>query len=418
MKATITLTLSGNETKDVQATLVGPLGVHPDPGAQYRDGSGWNVTHIATGLTVGLSRLPDEQAALDAAASLLLVEGVDYVLAATTQENAQERLAETGLEVALHARRITAEVTEQAKQRLTESGELLSPEQVQALIEIDFEALVDVALWDEVIELVEAADAEVKNALLAVVIEQDSIVYRHAGGYAEPGYGDAGDGDCVLLGDWNPKGGDRLAALAEACGASIEWCDEWTDCGECLKAVRIQPDSYSWTMSYVEWAGEITCHECMEDDDHKRDFLESELEDDPNRADTLDWDLEGLGYVRMDADFQNGLYGGQSANPHKIASALRERGIERFVFQIDSVGQFDARFSCWLHEDEDMPSLAEAETDGSDPAAAMKAALQDASAKMSGLSGDGVKVATCNPDGTATVRMVSNEDFIAGKALD
>ena len=30
MKATITLTLSGNETKDVQATLVGPLGVHPD----------------------------------------------------------------------------------------------------------------------------------------------------------------------------------------------------------------------------------------------------------------------------------------------------------------------------------------------------------------------------------------------------
>ncbi len=418
MKATITLTLSGNETKDVQATLVGPLGVHPDPGAQYREGSGWNVTHIATGLTVGFSRLPDEQAALDAAASLLLVESVDYVLAAITQEDASARLQETGLEIHLHARRITDEVTEQAKQRLIESGEFLSPEQVQALIEIDFEALMDVPLWDEVIELVEAADAEVKNALLKVVIEQDSIVYNCAYGYAEPGYGDGGDGDCVLFGDWNPKGGDRLSTLAEACGASIEWCDEWTECTDCGKAVRTQADSYSWTRSYVEWSGDITCHECLEDDDHKREFIEQELEGEPTKADTLDWDLEGLGYIRMDEDFQNGLYGGQSANPHKIASALRERGVERFVFQIDSVGQFDARFSCWLHEDEDMPALEESETDGNDPAVAMKAALQDASLKMSSLSGDGVKVATCNPDGTATVRMVSNEDFIAGKALD
>jgi pyridoxine/pyridoxamine 5'-phosphate oxidase len=64
------------------------------------------------------------------------------------------------------------------------------------------------------------------------------------------------------------------------------------------------------------------------------------------------------------------------------------------------------------------PMLEESETDGTDPARALSAAMQDASLKMSRLSGDGVKVATCNPDGTADVRMVSNEDFIAGKALD
>ena len=91
------------------------------------------------------------------------------------------------------------------------------------------------------------------------------------------------------------------------------------------------------------------------------------------------------------------------------------------MFQIDSVGQFESRFSCWVHDD-DMPEdeldLGSSETDGVDPAKMMAAGLKDASEKMSKLSGEGVKVATCNADGTADVRLVSGEDFIAGNSID
>jgi hypothetical protein len=306
-------------------------------------------------------------------------------------------------------------------QRLRDAGVILSPTQVENAIREG--RVQDIEHMDEVCEGIESASDKEKTAIIRAIAETMEYGYW-AGGYSEVGYNDPERG--VLLGDWNHRDSagtiseSQYVSIAEACGAEVEWHDMWKACSDCHKAVRCSPDSYSWTRSYVEWDGEISCHECMEDDDHKQSFLEEQLEDNSDLAELLGWDLEELGYTRLDEDFQNGLYGGQSASPHKIATALRERGISRFVFQIDSVGQFDARFSCWVHED-DMPeegiSFEANEADGHDPATAMKAALQDASAQMSKLSGEGVKVATCNADGTATVRVVSQEDFIEGNAF-
>jgi len=200
-------------------------------------------------------------------------------------------------------------------------------------------------------------------------------------GYAEPGYAQPSQ-PYVFLGNWWHSDGEtlkesKLVSVIEAAGGAVEWHDEWTECEECNRAVRTKPDSHSWTRSYVEWDDEVACHECMERPARRRDFLQDQLEGTSDHAETLGWDLAELGYVRMDADFQNGLYGGQSASPHKIADALLERGIERFVFQIEHVRQFDVDFCCWLHSSEQMPALGAEETDGPDPAREMEAALKN-----------------------------------------
>jgi hypothetical protein len=408
----------------VEAVLVGEtLAVHPNHEPRYENPGGYSVTHVPTGLGFGLYLIPTEAEAIEAAECALANADLNHVLQGSTQEDCAARMEEVSIDVRVVTVGIMKRLAEARVERLHDEGKICSPEEVLALIEDgEIEGMDNI---DEVCEGIEAASDETKNQILIRLVSScGEEAYDWAEGYSEPGYTEPENG--VLLGDWwhRKEGGDLkeslLVPIIGACGAEVEWHDEWNTCGDCRKAVRCSPDSYSWTRSYVEWSGEISCHECMEDDDHKQSFLGDELEDNPDAAETLGWDLEGLGYTRMDEDFQRGLYGGQSADPHKIAAALRERGISRFVFQIDSVGQFDARFSCWIHED-DMPEdgldLAYGETDGPDPVVAMKAAMQDATAKMSNLSGEGVKVATCNADGTADVRLVSEEDFIAGKAL-
>lgn len=422
------------EKLEIEALCIDLLGVHPS-----QDGEGFVVTHLASGCTFGLTAIPTEEEALEAAKSALADEEVYAVLSAESREECLSRAESMGVEAfqermteimnALQVAWYTAAIEQPGEEEPT-----YTVEDLIRLVQSDDRAAIEGIESDAAVEAIEGATDAVKDRLLRCIVdERHDKVYDWGGEYKEPGYANP-DRPMVVLGDWwhrtpatedKPHGdliGSVLATLIEAAGGAIEWHDEWTCCSECGGVVRVSADSYSWTRSYVEWEGDLICHECMEDHDHRRDYLEQVIEGDPRMAETIGWDLSELGYVRLDEDFQNGLYGGQSANPGKIAEALRSRDIERFVFQIDSVGQFDARFSCWVHEDE-MPegglTLDTDETDGPDPAEAMKAALQDASAKMSELdAGDGVKVATCNADGTATVRVVSPEDFIAGKALE
>lgn len=329
-------------------------------------------------------------------------------------------------------------------------------------------------------ESIEALTGEQQREILSAVAEHSTHVHTTAGEYSEPGYTDPEHG-YVFLGDWWVRSGPR-GTLSESreveviawAGGSVEWHDEWCVCRGCDGAIRTQADSYGWRRSYVEFEDEVRCDNCMEDEDERADYLRT-LEDNPHTALTLDWDLEGPGYVKLDGDFQNGLYGGQSASPEKIAADLRSRGVSRFVFKIDSKGQFDLKFSCWVHreeitercpvgvihrvagysrdneerlEDEDgapvvfssleayeeategsdgalrhlkLPEpqivLVDLDSDGPDPAAGLKAAMQDATAKMAELpEGEGVKYASCDTStGTATVKIVSSEDFIAGR---
>ena len=113
------------------------------------------------------------------------------------------------------------------------------------------------------------------------------------------------------------------------------------------------------------------------------------------------------------------MYGGQNASSDAIAETLKSAGITDFLFSIDSTGQFDMRFSVFVRED-DLVAATVALAGGKvtcdlDPATAMEQGLKAASKAMSKLQeGDGVKYATVHPDGTATARTVSREEFVNG----
>lgn len=307
------------------------------------------------------------------------------------------------------------------------------------------------------------------HTFLRELAEDGRVFIGEADDYAEPGYAKASEDLPILFANWNSEpivktmhirsggiiieesGGrlveesswvrwgvpfrtqrvylgedetmPRLSRLAERAGYTIEWEDEWLIC-ECGKAFRTSGDCYGWTMYGAVYDGDYQCGDCILEDPEA--YLES-LEGDSSHAVTIDdLDLEEHGYkdINPEESFQNGWYGGQCANPGTMASSLREAGIERFIFRIDDVGQFDCRFSCFVHEDEYdaatellFPDGEEdvSKTEGADPAVSLKAALEDASSKMAALpDGPGVKYARCRSDGTADVRLVSPEEFVNG----
>jgi hypothetical protein len=173
----------------------------------------------------------------------------------------------------------------------------------------------------------------------------------HTEGYAEPGYTDPESG-IIATGNWNdPPTPERVTRIFEKLGIEIEWGDEWAACDECHKLFRTQPDSYMWRRSYWldEMDGDIRCRECVLED--PTDMLE-QLEGKDDRALTFDMDLAAHGYVRQDGEYESGWHPGQDDNPKTIADTLRAKGIGRFLFKVDGVGQFDVRFSLWVHESE------------------------------------------------------------------
>lgn len=214
--------------------------------------------------------------------------------------------------------------------------------------------------------------------------------FTFAPDYAEPGYSSPENG--IVFGNWNPVCGFnepkeiqnrcpcvRLARILKNLGAEIEWEDEWATCCNCSKAIRTQPDSYGWRRSYWQSdEGEI-CIECVRK--NPSDFLEW-CEGNPSRALTFDLPLADLGYVRLDADFERGLHNGQDSDPAKIAEELAGKGITRFVFTLDASGQFDARFSVHVHN-EQLPlastlDLSAQNTDGVSYSANLERALRSA----------------------------------------
>jgi hypothetical protein len=77
------------------------------------------------------------------------------------------------------------------------------------------------------------------------------------------------------------------------------------------------------------------------------------------------------------------------------------------------VGQFDATFSVWIHEDESdkVTELTPAETDGPSVSEAMKRGLQAAAKQADALQGDGVRYSTIHEDGTAETRLIPRDEF-------
>jgi len=209
---------------------------------------------------------------------------------------------------------------------------------------------------------------------------------------------------------------ERLAAIFEKGGLQIEWSDEWSACGECYKYYRTSPDGYDWLPSLVwETDCDLVCPECL---DHET-YLES-IEGDHNKAVTSDdIDPSEHGYHKIDTDFETGFHSHQDDSPEKVAKALEKQGIGRYLFQIDSTGQFDTSWAVWIHEEEleKFKGLGSEDTRfdlGQSPAEVMKRGLEQASHEHKPGC---VTVNKITQTGCET-KFVPHQDFIDGKALE
>jgi hypothetical protein len=186
-------------------------------------------------------------------------------------------------------------------------------------------------------------------------INKHNLDVQFADGCCEPGYKD----QPVALANWNSKTEynretgnfktlddtrPRLAEVLEKMGYAIEWGDEWHICDDCGKAVRSQPDSYSWKPYFRTSEGSILCGDCIKKS--PEDYLEY-LSGNHVHCLTFDIDLSKYGYEPHKQGFENGWYDYED-NPETIAKRLKQEGITGFVFVLDETQQFCIRFSVWV----------------------------------------------------------------------
>ena len=200
------------------------------------------------------------------------------------------------------------------------------------------------------------------------VISRIEEIQLHYNGYGERGCYST---DCIIAtGNWNnirnhttqyncdntyrevisdlPK---RIMKLFEKLGIECEWSDEWAECSQCGSLVRTVADSYSWKPSYALLNEcEVYCVSCLQED--PKDYLER-LEGHETTANTIIANPAKHGYVKVNEDcFETSFHTGQNDSPETIKKNLHKKGIDKFIFHIDSVEQFDCHWSVFVHESE------------------------------------------------------------------
>jgi hypothetical protein len=184
--------------------------------------------------------------------------------------------------------------------------------------------------------------------------------FSFAPDYAERGYSSPAKG--IVFGNWNPVCGfgrtkeeqkrdpvSKLARVLEHAGFELEWEDEWSTCCDCGKAVRTQPDCYSWT-PYFRIANEceLVCLDCLDPETYL-----AECEDDCRKAFPPEWNPEDFGYVKFNGDFETGFHAGQTDDPKKILALLHGQGKRGVVFRIKGKGQFDLTWEAYYKPAQD-----------------------------------------------------------------
>jgi hypothetical protein len=246
--------------------------------------------------------------------------------------------------------------------------------------------------YDKIDRIMAAADKLVKTKEAKYRLD-DIQLYP---GYAEPGY-DQPESGVVATGNWNSishyvretnefiTDDDILCRVSdwlEKIGVGLEWEDEWVPCDYCDKIFRTSADSYGRKKAGVIDEEGCCCEKCIVPEDH----LEK-LEGNDHSCNTLDIDPADHGYIQLNEDsFENGFHPGQDADPKVIGETLREAGITRYLFNLNSTGQFDLDFSVWVHESEDVEkartALDEGSVNGPSNSENLRHALQDASKKI------------------------------------
>lgn len=268
--------------------------------------------------------------------------------------------------------------------------------------------------WEEPGELREPTEQELTAFATDWIEEVEGegrFDLRVVGAYAEPGY--TNPRRSILLANWNAVCRETQRWL-EAAGCELEWCDEWAECAACCRLVRTQSDSYSWKRGYAILAGDICCADCVGKIPHV--YL-ADLRGDAAKALTLDTvDLAEHGYVRVEREFESGLHPGQDDSPQAIAKLLVHRGIEDFIFSLDRVGQFEARFGLWVRP-ADAPHATFRPGEGKaevSPAAALEAALRDAPRMPPGPGVTYTSVTITDEGAVVSHSTLTKEEFVAG----
>jgi len=242
--------------------------------------------------------------------------------------------------------------------------------------------------------------------------------------------------------DVTPK---RLGRALEKIGVELAWSDCTDTCDDCGKLLSTEPSGYGWQPRYVVSDYGRTCLDCLDPAEH----LES-IEGNPRHANNVaSIDPSEHGYFLFEEGLEHGWHPGQDASPEVIAKAMRKRGIERFLFHIDDIGQFDMRFSVYVHEEErekaetkrwhckgcghdqkgddcdemecekcgerdwtPLATLTREETDGPSVSEAAKRGLQAATVASSALTGEGVKYVKVVGDEVVEARVIPPEEFV------
>jgi hypothetical protein len=177
------------------------------------------------------------------------------------------------------------------------------------------------------------------------VIDAINNIQFHEKNCVEPGY----EENDIAIGDWNevPK---EICEKLEKDGWELEFDDEWVNCENCGALVRTSGNCYGWQRSYFlsEVTGHI-CHVCLKE--NPEEYLK-ELEGSYRIPVIKQIRPSDFGYLLVGGGLENGIYGGQTDNPQEIAKSLKEIGVTRVLFQIDSSGPFDVHFSCYVHQTE------------------------------------------------------------------
>lgn len=203
--------------------------------------------------------------------------------------------------------------------------------------------------------------------------------WEHCGGYGEPGYGDA-DTTLIVFGSYwcrcghNPHAGTtrydgkvveatemhtfedhhpRFWHQLETQGVEFEWRDEWLIDHEHDKAYRTQGDSYSWQPSAIvsDYDDILTADTPLEE------WISGYLADNPRRCLPhriySGHDLEAIGFVKHNGQFESGWHEGQDADPIAIHAAIRrDHPDDTIVFALDYNSQFYSGFSAYHRPNE------------------------------------------------------------------
>lgn len=133
----------------------------------------------------------------------------------------------------------------------------------------------------------------------------------------------------------------------------VEWgfADEWSRCDECGKVIRTQPDSYSFVPDYWVNDSEILCGDCVRNN-HAEEYAQS-LINKERLANTIltDDNLEELGFIRIESDFESGWYDRNDSPKEILKTALDKHPNGEFLFSISGQAQFATQFELWAREE-------------------------------------------------------------------